>query len=186
MKKRIVVAALAALALAGPLAAQSPLPLALQVGTGVVIPTGEFADVAENGAGFNVGTGFQLVPNVAVYGGYSWLRFPSTAFGGDLTDSGFTVGLSAVLPQIGTPRALPWAGIGVVLNRLTIEGAPVQPARGDPGLGLGGGVLIPLTPAIRLSPSVGYVRYSSPVPAGSSLDVSHLSVGVSLNISPWY
>jgi hypothetical protein len=184
MRKTIVLAALAGLVQAGSLAGQSPLPLALQVGAGVVVPTGEFADVAGNGAGINVGTGFQLVPNVAVYGGYSWLRFPSTAYGGDLTDSGFTVGLSAVLPQIGTPRAMPWAGIGVVLNRLTIEGAPVQPARGDPGLGLGGGVLIPLTPAIRLSPSVGYVRYSSPVPTGN-LDVSHLSLGVSLNISPW-
>jgi opacity protein-like surface antigen len=183
MWKVIVIAVVLATAAGDVLHAQIGFPQAVQLGAGVVIPIGDFADVAEPGSGFTVGTGVQLVPNVALYGGYTRIRFPSTAFGGDLTDSGFSVGISAILPQLGSPSMLPYAGIGVVFHQLRIDGAATQP-RSDPGLGLGGGLLIPLTPRIRVSLPIGYVRYDAQTATGS-LAVAYLSVGASLNVSAW-
>jgi hypothetical protein len=107
--------------------AQSAFPLAIQFGVGVEVPVGEFADVASNGTGISIGTGVQLVPNVALYAGYSRIRFDSTAFGGDLTDSGFSAGVSFVVP-VGSPRVLPWVGAGGVLHGVEISGASSQPA----------------------------------------------------------
>jgi hypothetical protein len=167
----------------GTLHGQVGLPQAVQLGAGATIPIGSFADVADPGSGFSVGTGIQLVPNVALFGGYTRIRFPSDAFGGDLIDSGFSAGLSATLPQLGTPSLLPYAGIGVVFHRLRIEGATTQP-RSNPGLSLAGGLLVPLTDRIRVALPIGYVRYNSQTTTGN-LDVSYVSVGVSLNLSVW-
>jgi hypothetical protein len=184
MWKRLSIIAVALLASAAPLHAQASLPLAFQVGGGFVLPLGEFADVAGNGFGASVGTGFQLAPNLGLYAGYSWTRFESDLVTGDVTDSGISAGLSFVLPQLAA-SVFPWVGAGVVLHRLDIGGVAQQPSRGDPGLGLAGGVLIPLSAAVYISPSVGFVRYMSEFPGRAEIAVSHLSLGLALNLSPW-
>jgi hypothetical protein len=185
MSFRIVATVLAlAVAGVGQATAQVPVPLAIQLGLGGSFPLGEFADIADSpGYGFSVGTGFQIVPGISVFGGYSWTRFDSDAPTGDVTDSGVAIGLSALLPAMGP--VLPWAGASVTLHRLDLADAAQQPDRGGAGLGLGAGVLVPLGPRIHLSPSLGYVRYNSPFPGRDNLVVSYLSAGLSLNVTPW-
>jgi hypothetical protein len=168
---------------AAALPGQAPIPLAFQLGFGANLPRGAFADVADPGSGWSIGTGVQLVDYLGIYAGYSRIRFDSTAFNGDLTDSGFSAGISVVLPDVAS-GIQPWLGGGIVLHRLDIAGAVDQPRRANPGLGLGGGVLLPAVGAARISPSLGYVRYRTPLPAQDELMVSYLSVGIAVNFSP--
>jgi hypothetical protein len=169
---------------ASPAAAQSGPPLAFQISAGVPVPLGEFGDLAGSGYGLSFGAGFQFLPDVAVSASYSWARFPSEVLGGDLTDAGFTLGVSGVLSSLNVP-VLPWAGFGVSIHRLRISDAEDQPDQPGPGFTLSGGVLVPITTSLRLSPSLSFLRYRSPIPGREETVVSHLTAGVAVNYSPW-
>jgi hypothetical protein len=49
-------------------------------------------------------------------------------------------------------------------------------------VGLGAGVLVPVNPNVRFSPSVGYVHYTTGMPASADLTVSYASIGLSVNV----
>jgi hypothetical protein len=166
--------------LPNPLAAQRPV--SLQMGVGAHLPRGEFAQIAENGSGWGLGGGIQLVEYVGVYVGYSTLRFDSPEVGGDLRDSGFSGGISVVIPEV-VRNFQPWIGGGVVLHRLDIGVSSNPGGRGDPGYGVGGGLLLPPLGAARIAPTVGYVRYTTPFPGREKLEVSYLSIGFSINFT---
>jgi hypothetical protein len=181
MSRAFMVVVVAALAGAAPVEAQR-IPLAFQTGVGADIPLGDFADLAGQGTGFAIGSGFQVAPSVAVFVGYSRIRFEGETALGDLVDSGFSAGLSFVLPTL-APRIHPWFGVGGVLHGLDIENSPVQPERWNPGVGLGAGILVPITGNVRVSPNAGYVWYRTDFPGRPDLDVTYLSLGLSVNVS---
>jgi opacity protein-like surface antigen len=166
---------------ASPAVSQSGVPLALQLGTAIQVPLGDFGDLVDNGYGLSLGTGFQFAPDIAAYAAYSWSRFPSEALGGDVTDSGFTIGVSGVLSSSGLPIH-PWAGAGILVHRLRIADVDEQPDQASPGFTLGGGALVPITDAVHLAPSVAYSRYGTPLPGREETAVSHVRVGVAVNV----
>jgi len=166
-----------------PAEAQVPLPFAVQVGGGWSAAVGDFSDIANEGWGFSLGAGLPLTGNLGVSLGYSQARFDSDVYAGDVVDSGWSVNLSYLLP-VGPLPVLPWVGGGVALHRLDLRGEAAQPERGNPGIGVAGGFLIPLTSSVGLSPSIGYLGYSSEMPNLERLWVSHMSLGVALNLTP--
>lgn len=184
MKASALVACfVAALLAAAPASAQTDFPLALQIGTGLQLPVGEFADVVGTGYGGSLGAGFGIASNVGIYAGYSWTRFTSDLPTGDVVDTGLSAGVSFVLTEL-RPDLHPWVGGGLVLHRLRLDDAAEQPDRGRPGLGIGGGFVLPLGTTVRLAPSIGYLRYTSAFPGRDDLPVSFLSLGLALNLAP--
>jgi hypothetical protein len=172
-----------------PVASQAMgVPVALDARAEVAFPMGDFGDIVGTGAGFTVGAAVGLVPGFAVYGNYSQVRFGGGWTGNetsDATDSGFAVGLSAALP--GTAGLDPWVGAGLLFHRLEVRGTRTGVSE-DMGFEVGGGVAIPLTPRLRLSPAVNYRQYGASIPAlagltARDLTVQYLSLGLGLNLS---
>jgi hypothetical protein len=188
MKKLMcgVVAVCAVLGGASILEAQSPIPFAVEVRADAAFPTGGgFADIADTGVGFGVSASVQLVPNIGVYGSYS--RFTFDLSGTDVpegvraVDSGFSVGLTTSLPAL-VPGLVPWVGAGLLIRDLGMEG--MQTPAGDTGLGfeVGGGIAVPLAPRIRVTPGVGFRRYTAPLLADTET-ISYVTAGVGLNFA---
>lgn len=166
------------------------IPLGVDVRGEVAFPMGDFGDVADTGTGFSAGLSVGLLPGVGVYGKYSELRF-----GGDWTgeegseavDSGWSVGASAALSRgVGL---IPWVGAGLLFHDLEVAGSR-EGISTDMGFELGGGVLIPLTGQLRLSPAVNYRHYRATVPVDrflirteEDLTVQHLSLSLGLSLT---
>jgi hypothetical protein len=169
---------------AAEVAAQSSLPLSLEVRTDGAFPRGgAFEDRASTGIGLGVSAALQLVPNYALYGGYSRTTFDLDGAGdARAVDSGFAVGLTRAFPLGGAPL-VPWVGTGVIIHDLEVEG--VQNAAGESRLGfeVGGGVAVPLTPQLRLTPGLAFRRYEAPFLASQRERISYFSAGVGLNLA---
>lgn len=191
MRKTMYAAVLAAaVGTAGAGEAQSlPIPLSVEGRVDAAFPLGDFGDVAGNGVGFGAGASLGILPGVGVYGTYSHTRF-GVGLGSnetpDATDSGFSVGVTAALPGTSS-RVSPWIGGGLVFHDLQLNGSGAGIDQ-DMGFEVGGGVAVGVAPGVRLTPGVGYRRYSASIPAlgglaARDLDVQYLTLGVGLNIA---
>jgi opacity protein-like surface antigen len=188
MKKVMFAAVLAAVAASAADAnAQMGIPLSIEGRLDYAVPTGDFDDVADEGTSLSGGLSLGVRPGLALYGTYS-----STRFGVGLTsdevpdaeDTGFSVGLTAAIPG-GGANVAPWIGAGAVFHTLELNGIEAGIDE-NVGFEVGGGVALGVTPNIRLTPGIGYRRYSTEVSGllGSrELDVSYFTAGVGLNFS---
>ena len=169
MKKTTLLAAFAALAVAGSAQAQlvPTSPFAVEVRAGFTFPTGELADVADSGVGLNANASFSFSPMLAVYAGYSFNQFPIEEFEGedvegDWTDTGLDAGLRLGLSVPGLPVA-PFINGGVSYHKLEleIEDLPGEDFETDNELGfhVGGGFEFPLGPRLSVTPAVSYTQY---------------------------
>ena len=187
--KKAVFAAVLAVTAAGvaDAEAQMGIPLAIEGRLDYAVPTGDFDDVVDEGSSWSAGVSLGLRPGLALYGSYS-----NTRFGVGLTDdeepdaedSGFSVGLTAALPG-GGARVAPWIGAGAVFHTLELGGIE-DGIDEEVGFEVGGGVAIGLARNVRLTPGVGYRRYSTEIEGlvgDTELDVSYVTAGVGLNIS---
>jgi opacity protein-like surface antigen len=166
-----------------------PVPLSFDVRADAAFPTGDFDNIAGTGLGISVGVSAAVVPGFAVYGNYTQTRFGGGWTGGDdadAIDSGFAIGLSALLP--GATQVSPWVGAGLLFHRLEIAGSR-QGISENPGFEIGGGIAVPITGQLRLSPAVSYRRYNAevqalpaPLPPGD-LTVQYFTLGVGLNLA---
>ncbi|MBW3571888.1 MAG: outer membrane beta-barrel protein [Gemmatimonadetes bacterium] len=188
MKTTVFAAVLAAVAAsAADVQAQMGIPLSVEGRLDYAVPTGDFDDAVDEGVSVSGGVSLGVRPGLALYGTYS-----NTRFGVGLTsddephaeDSGFSVGLTAALPG-GSARVAPWIGAGAVFHTLELGGVE-EGIDESVGFEVGGGVAIGLTRNVRLTPGVGFRRYSAELPAllgTREMDVSYFTAGVGLNFS---
>jgi hypothetical protein len=185
MRIRTIVAAVVGLLLglagASMAAAQSPIPLAVEARLGAAVPTGALADHAETGVGVGVTATLQLVPNYGLYAGWSRTSFNLAEPGARAIDSGFSIGLTAAYP--GIFGVTPWLGSGVLIHDLDVEGVAVPAGDSSVGFEVGGGIVVPVAPRVRLTPGLGFRWYNAPFVGDANARISYLSAGVGLNFS---
>lgn len=171
--KKLMTAGLvaAALGVGGTAAeAQGILPIAVEVRGGYAIPTGDLGDSdVEDGLGFGVNAQLSVMPMLSVYGGWERYSFGidmgDTDADGDVVDSGFRVGLQAGLPFTPFIGVSPFVFAGGIYNSTSLEGSgggvsvSVDSDR-SVGYELGGGLAIPVGPALQLTPAVRYRSHS--------------------------
>jgi|GEM_PF-896561 len=188
MKKAMFAAVLAAISASTVDAdAQMGIPLSVEGRLDYAVPTGDFDDEVDEGTSLSGGISLGVRPGLALYGSYS-----NTRFGVGLTDddephaedSGFSVGLTAAVPG-GGARFSPWIGAGAVFHTLELGGVE-DGIDEEVGFEVGGGIAIGVAQNIRLTPGVGFRRYSTEIDGllgDRELDVSYFTAGVGLNIS---
>lgn len=187
MKNALFAAVLAAVAASAVQAnAQVGIPLSVEGRLDYAVPTGDFDDVADEGAGWSAGASVGVRGGLGVYATYSNTRFGVGLTGDeepDAEDSGFSVGLTTSLAGLGA--VTPWVGAGAVFHKLELAGVE-EGIDEEVGFEVGGGLAVSVTPNIRLTPGVGIRRYSTELETllgGRELDVSYFTAGVGLNIS---
>lgn len=172
MKKLMTVGLVAAaLGLGGTAAeAQGILPIAVEVRGGYAIPTGDLGDSdVDDGLGFGVNAQPAVMPMLSVYGG--WERYSFSAETGfeevdvDVVDSGFRLGVQAGLPFTPFIGVSPFVFAGGIYNSTSLEGSAggvSTESESDRSIGyeLGGGLAIPLGPALKLTPAIRYRSHS--------------------------
>jgi opacity protein-like surface antigen len=176
---------LALLAAPGAAHAQSPvdvssiIPISVEARGGAAVPTGSFADIANNAFSFGASLHVQVAPQVSLYGGYSYADFDMEDTDVEGTDSGWEAGTRIAFPGVGFS---PWVRAGLLFHDFELEVAGVE-FDGDDEIGfeLGAGAAFPLGPRVAISPGVAYRRYSTDFP-GREENISYLNVDVGLRI----
>ncbi|HYW13524.1 MAG TPA: outer membrane beta-barrel protein [Longimicrobium sp.] len=185
MKKTVLAAVAVALSVAaGEAKAQFSIPLSVEGRLDYAVPVGDFDDLADEGTSWGAGVSLGITPAIGIYGTYSQTTFQVAGFKDlDLEDNGFSAGLTAALPSVS--ELSPWVGAGVVKHELAFEG---DDGGADEKLGfeVGGGLAIPVSANIRLTPAIGYRQYGMDVgalPGTAEFDVSYFTAGVGVNFS---
>ncbi len=198
---RIAFVVVAALSLAAvPSLAQAPRfpapPFSFELRAGGTLPVGRLAadgPGAANGTpGHAYGFSFQVspVPQAGMYAGYSFGRFgidEESAYPGEpvsgasLRDRGAHVGLRGSFPA-GPVRG--WVSGGLVYRsvqfeaRHETEGHTKARSTQEFGWEAGGGVEVPLTAHLSVTPGVAYVRYNPGVTAATRMEYLRADVGL--------
>jgi len=191
MKKAAFASVAVALALgAADAQAQLPIPLSVEGRLDYAVPVSDFDDAVDEGISWGAGVSLGVSPGVGVYGTYSQTEFAIEDMDDvEVQDAGFSVGLTAALPMMGTGIS-PWVGAGLVIHQFEFDGEGNDEDEDgideDLGFEVGGGLAIPLASNIRLTPGIGYRQYG--VDAGTLLgttefDVQYFTPGVGLNLS---
>jgi len=142
--------------------------LSLEVRGGITLPVRSFGEGARSGFALDGTIGYQVFPSLGVYAGYSRDAFgcpdESEPGGGcDAHGDGFELGARAAFTHL---RLTPWARGGVIyhhlVRRMSPQGFPIE-ARSALTLGyeIGGGVAVPLTPSLSLTPAIRYRAYGA-------------------------
>lgn len=188
MKKAVFVAVLAAVAgSAGEVSAQMGLPFAAEGRLDYAVPTGDFDDAVDEGVSVSGGLAVGIRPGLALYGTYSKTRFGVSLTSDeepDAEDTGFSVGVTAGIPG-GSGRVAPWIGAGAVFHTLELGGLE-QGIDEEIGFEVGGGVALGIAPNVRLTPGVGYRRYSAELEGilgDGEVEVAYFTAGVGLSFT---
>ncbi|HEU4560162.1 MAG TPA: outer membrane beta-barrel protein [Longimicrobium sp.] len=164
MKKVIVGAfALAALVVgADRAAAQGTLPVTIEARIDAGIPVGDLGDAFEAGLGWGVFGGFDLTPNLMIYGGYSRFEFnDKDGLDIEAEDDGFELGGRV---RLGTGAGVwtPFAQFGVLFHD-------------DTGFEAGLGADYPVGNGVALTPMARFRKVG---------DIEYFGVGVGLSLRP--
>lgn len=176
-----VAAMAAAFGSAGAAAAQSPVPLGVEARVAAAFPRGALEDVVGTGVGFGVNAAVQLLPNYALYAGYSRTSFGIEDDDHNLIDSGFSVGLSRGFPV--SPAVMPWVGVGLLVHDLSLDSGETLDADSQLGFEFGGGVALAVAPRVRVTPGIGYRQYSARLAGPERDTISYFTAGVGLNVA---
>lgn len=194
-----VAIALTTALVSAPAAAQGLLPFSVEVRAGAAFPTGDFGENedVETGFGFEVNAKYQMIPLIAVYAGYDRYTFGGNTEGlaedveAETVDSGLALGLQASIPLAVVTGLSPWVRGGVIYNQASAEisdGTSAITIESEQTLGfeVGGGLSIPLGPAISVTPGVRYRAYSPEFEFGGETtegDLSYVAAEVGLSLS---
>ncbi len=179
------------------LAAQMPGGFSVDVRGGVGVPTGDLGDDeefgAETGFGFGATAQFEVLPAVAIYGGWSRFAFPIESellpdVDADLVDSGFNGGVKLMLPSFMLGGLSPWIQGGAVYHNFELDGeSEFGGVDGDGeiventlGYEVGGGLSFPLGQVISVTPGVRYISYSSDPDEVGEVNVSYVAADIGL------
>lgn len=180
--------ALAAALVSGEANAQLGIPLSVEGRLDYAVPVADFDDAVDEGLSWGVGASLGVAPGIGVYG--TWSRTQFDVEGVDemeIEDTGFSVGVTTALPSVA--GVAPWIGAGVVMHQFDFNDETDNDENGieeDVGFEVGGGLALPLTRNVRLTPAIGYRQYgvdTDGVLGGAEFDVQYITAGVGLNIS---
>jgi opacity protein-like surface antigen len=185
----------AAAALAAPAHAQLPnvTPFSFEVRGGLVYPTGDFGDTADDvgsiESGYTIGANatYHFMPLLGIYAGYTYNRFGVEGLDElDVNDQGFNAGLRLAVPTPLLPID-PYFKGGLVYNKLgfTFDGDDEDFIDSDSSLGfeVGAGLGIGLGPKLSFTPQVTYTRYEPKYDGeGDDFTVQHIRADVGLRI----
>jgi opacity protein-like surface antigen len=148
----------------------------------VNVAVDEFAAVdLKTGAGFEMGLGVRVAPDLFVYGAWDWQNRAAKAqlFGttADVEDTGYAFGLRYVVPV--SSRAKAWVRAGGLLNHVEIEdeaaGDLIADSKHTFGFEVGGGLDLTLNDRWSLTPGVRYRRFEPNVRFGGTESSSTLA-----------
>lgn len=179
------------------LSAQLPGGLSVDIRGGVGVPTGDLGDDEESGAetgfGFGATAEFNVLPAVAIYGGWSRFAFPIESellpeTDADYVDSGFNGGVKLMLPSFMISGLSPWIQGGAVYHNLELDAesdladTESEVVENTLGYEVGGGLSFPLGQVISVTPGVRYISYSSDPDGDSEVSVSYVAADIGLSI----
>jgi len=126
MKSVLTLAALGALALSAPLAAQKPAPRFFIEGLGgAVVPTFDIADVAETGGAFGAAVGYRLNPRWVLMGEFDYGMHQDKATG--TVDINTAHYMAKIGYALNAPRDKGWnvlVNLGAGAVSFDVQGAP--------------------------------------------------------------
>lgn len=189
MSKRMILASLSFLLVAG--AAQAQSPFGLELRGGAAVPTDELGATSLNtGGGFEALGTYRIMPHVQAYAGWDWFRFtPETPFVGgdfDVETTGYALGLQFRHPLVGS---MDWVmRAGAVYNHIELEDGDdiIADSGHEFGWEAGAGLAIPVARHIALMPGVRYRTLSVDLDAGAGkapVDLSYLTLEVGMHIA---
>jgi hypothetical protein len=143
------------------------------------------------GVGFGATAAYRLQPHLLAYGGWDWIHFQADqSFAGsdmDFEETGYTLGLRFEHPFGGDPGPMFRVEAGGTYKHVEVENVPgdiVADSGHELGFEAGGGVVVPLGPKWRVSPTV---RFRSLAPAfditGVTTKTELRYVGVELSVT---
>ena len=193
MKRLSLLAVVAAGVLGGAsgAAAQSAIPLALEVRGGAAVPTGDLKSAlnAETGVSYGITATLNAIPMIGIYAGYERSDFSvdnDAMADADLTDQGFAFGGKLTLP-LGLTGLGPWVRGGAVYNKLSRDAAATVDDFDDErkwGFEVGGGLAIPLGTVVSVTPGVRYRTHTTgPVVGGESVNASYVVADLGLSFT---
>lgn len=171
--------------LVGSVEAQSRIPVSIEARFEAAVPRGAVAERWGPTVGVGLNAAVQLVPNYALYAGYSRASFDLDPVDDmHAVDSGFSAGLTRTLPVSGT-AVVPWVKSGLLIHSLEIEGGARTGGDGRLGFEVGGGITIPnrRRPALPMSLGASYRRYGARVLGADREAVSYFSAGLGLIVA---
>jgi hypothetical protein len=166
--------------------------LAVDVRTVVATSTQRLAGADLSvGVGFGAALAYRLQPHLLAYGGWDWIHFQAEqSFAGsdmDFEETGYTLGLRFEHPFRGDTGPLFRVEAGGTYKHVEVENVPgdiVADSGHEFGFEAGGGVVLPLGTAWRLTPAV---RFRSLTPAfditGATTKTELRYVGVELSVT---
>jgi hypothetical protein len=176
----LLAGALIALSGAGPAAAQSTGRVTLDASPYAAVPTGAVAERWGLAFGFGANAAFDLVPNYALYGGYSRVIFDIDPFDElRAVDSGYSAGLTRRFPTASL-GVLPWVATGLVLHDLEIRDGTATGGGSRPGFEVRSGLLSGprFIPHLRGTVELGYRQYGARVLGPERETVSYFIGGI--------
>lgn len=178
---------------AGSASAQIPniTPFSVEVRGGVALPQGEeFSDGLETGYTLGANVGYQVVPMLGVYAGYT-----RSSFGFDdvdaedirVIDKGFDAGVRFSVPTPLIPID-PFVKVGVIYHQIGFDGDGANvDLDSEIGFEAGAGLGFNILPKVQLTPAVTYSQFKVDGEdfgegAESDLDVKNLRLDIGLRI----
>ncbi len=160
-------------------------PLSFEFRTGVSFASGTLGDAdAGTGLGFEGKFAYRFMPHLAAYAGWGWNKFPvEVSFAGaemDFEETGYTFGLQFVHP-LGISTLSYVLKAGGIYNHIEIEdteGDIITDSKHGLGWQVEGGIDIPLSGRVHLTPGVRYSSLSRSVTVGpntTDIDLRYVS-----------
>lgn len=185
---RIAVAALLLAFGAGAVQAQERVSLELR--GGAAIPTADLGDAALNpGAGIGFNLAVRFLPHMHAYGGWDWVRLTTDEpFAGsdfDVENTGYAFGLQFRHPMFRNVSG--WLRAGGLYKHIELENDALTDAIDsghELGWEAGGGLSIPLTDRLAVTPGLRYRTFSADVEVNNvsiPVDMSWLGIEIGLN-----
>jgi opacity protein-like surface antigen len=203
MRKRTAgaVAAAAVLLSSGVVQAQASFPFAVEGRAGLALPTGEWNDDDDVGIGWGVGANlqFQVLPLLSLYGGLERYSFSLDSedplyedADADASDFALRAGglVDLPLPVPGGLGPFVFAGVtyGSTRSSVSESGASITfESDNSVGFEVGGGVAVPVSSLVSLTPALRYRSHSADFRAfdgleGSETTVSYLSLDLGVRV----
>lgn len=170
-----LLAAAATLAMAGSAQAQivpNLTPFSVEARAGAAFPTGDAGDVLDTGFTLGADVSVNVLPMVALYGGYSRTSFGIADTDENATISGFDVGARLEVPTPLIPID-PWIKAGAVFHQVDVGD---EDSERETGYEVGAGVGFGMIPKVTITPAITYTDI------GGDIDIQHVRAELGVRV----